>query len=78
MTIQDGVPARDPQPVRCATAELAGGRKWTGNAQSDVVWSGTSFPPNTNNAWNFNMNNGNQNANNKNNDDYAWAVRPGE
>jgi len=58
---------------------LAGGRKWTGNAPPDVVWSGTEYAPNPNNAWNFNMNDGNQNANDKDNDNnYAWAVRPGE
>lgn len=28
-------------------------------------------------AWNFNTNDGNQNNDNKNNEFYAWAVRPG-
>ena len=49
-----------------------------GQETSDVYWSGLEYAPNTNNAWNFNTNNGNQNANDKNNDNYAWAVRPGE
>lgn len=49
------------------------------NIQSYVYWSGTEFAPNTNNAWNFNTNNGNQNINNKDNNNlYAWAVRSGE
>lgn len=47
------------------------------NVQSNNYWSGTEYAPNTNNAWNFNTNNGNQNANNKNNNMFAWAVRPG-
>jgi len=37
---------------------------------ADDYWSGTEYSLNTNNAWNFNFNNGNQN-----ND--ALAVRPG-
>jgi hypothetical protein len=45
--------------------------------QSNDYWSGLEYAPNTNNAWNFNTNNGNQNANNKNNQLYALAVRPG-
>ena len=48
------------------------------NLQSYYYWSGTEYAPNTNNAWNFNTNNGNQNANNKNNEFYAWAVRSGD
>jgi hypothetical protein len=41
-----------------------------------VYWSGTEFD--SNNAWNFNFNNGNQNNDDKNNDNnHAWAVRPG-
>ena len=40
-------------------------------------WSGTGYAPNTNNAWNFNTNNGNQNNNDVNNQLYAVAVRPG-
>lgn len=46
--------------------------------QSNNYWSGLEYAPNTNNAWNFNANNGNQNANNKNNNFYGWAVRSGE
>ena len=39
--------------------------------QSNNYWSGLEYAPNTNNAWNFNTNNGNQNANNKNNQFFA-------
>jgi len=55
---------------------LGGGSGWI-CVQSYDYWSGTEYAPNTNNAWNFNTNNGNQNANNKNNQLYAMAVRPG-
>ena len=48
------------------------------NVQSNNYWSATEYAPNTNNAWNFNFNNGNQNNDNKTNDLYAWAVQPGE
>lgn len=49
-----------------------------GQCAAYVYWSGLQYTPNPNNAWNFNTNDGNQNANNKNNEFYAWAVRPGE
>ena len=77
MTIQGGIPARDSQPVgpSLLSSPMA---KVDGQETSDVYWSGLEYAPNTNNAWNFNTNDGNQNANNKNNDNYAWAVRPGE
>ena len=55
---------------------LGGASGWT-CVQSNDYWLGTEYAPNTNNAWNFNTNNGNQNANNKNNQFYALAVRPG-
>lgn len=58
--------------------ELAPSESGQANVQSNNYWSGTEYAPNTNNAWNFNTNNGNQNANNKNNNFYALAVRPGE
>jgi len=47
--------------------ELAPSESGQANVQSNNYWSGTSFPPNTNN--------GNQNY--KNNNMYALAVRPG-
>ncbi len=50
----------------------------SGQVIAEPYWSGREYAPNTNNAWNFNTNNGNQNANNKNNEWYAWAVRAGE
>ena len=43
----------------------------------DWYWSGTEYANNPNNAWNFDTNDGNQNANNKDNNNYALAVRPG-
>ncbi len=46
------------------------------NVQSSNYWSATEFD--SSNAWNFNFNNGNQNTNDKSNNNYAWAVRPGE
>ena len=45
--------------------------KVEGQETSNVYWTGTEYAPNTNNAWNFNTNNGNQNANNKNNELFA-------
>jgi hypothetical protein len=40
-------------------------------------WSGTEYATNTDNAWNFNMNNGNQNNNHQNNSGYGLALRSG-
>jgi hypothetical protein len=48
------------------------------NLQDSLYWSGTEYAPNPNNAWNFNTDNGNQNNDNKDNQNYGWAVRPGE
>jgi hypothetical protein len=45
------------------------------NVQSDNYWAGVEFD--ASNAWNFNFDNGNQNANDKNNNRFAWAVRSG-
>jgi hypothetical protein len=77
MTMQGGVPERDLQPVGPPRPGLPAA-KVDGQCAAYVYWSGLEYAPNPNNAWNFNMNNGNQNANNKNNELYAWAVRPGE
>jgi hypothetical protein len=55
---------------------LGRGSEWT-YAQSYAYWSGTEYAPDTNNAWNFNTNDGNQNNDNKNNELFAVAVRPG-
>ncbi len=55
---------------------LGGGSGWT-CLQSNDYWSGLEYAPNTNNAWNFNTNDGNQNNNDKTNSLYALAVRPG-
>lgn len=48
------------------------------NVQSGYYWSATECAPNTNNAWNFDFNNGNQNNDNKDNSLYGWAVHAGE
>ena len=65
-------PLRDSRPVGCSPR--AAPMKWVDKSQPDY-WSGTEF--NSNNAWNFNFDNGNQNNDNKNNELSAWAVRPG-
>lgn len=54
----------------------AGGRGWI-YVQSNDYWSGTEYAPNSNNAWYFNTNVGNQNNDDKNNGLYALAVRSG-
>ena len=50
------------------------------NLQYDAYWSGTEYARNRNrgSAWNFNTSYGLQHANRKYDDDYAWAVRPGD
>ncbi len=48
------------------------------NLQPNVYWSGLEYAPIAGLAWYFNFYNGNQNALNKNNFYYAWAVRPGD
>jgi hypothetical protein len=60
-----------------AVLDAAQGGAFT-NLQNFVYWSGTEYAPNPNNAWNFNTDNGNQNNDNKDNQNYGWAVRPGE
>ena len=50
-----------------------------GKVKSYAYWSGTAYALNpADNAWNFNTNDGNQNNDDKNNELYAWAVRPGD
>jgi hypothetical protein len=48
------------------------------NLQSYVYWSGLEYAPNANGAWYFGTGNGNQTADTKNAELYAWAVRPGD
>jgi len=48
------------------------------NVQSNIYWSGTVYAQNTNSAWNFNTNDGNQNAYNKGYGLFALAVRSGQ
>jgi hypothetical protein len=48
------------------------------NMQSSVYWSGLEYAPNTNGAWYFGTDNGNQSAGYKDFQFYAVAVRPGD
>jgi hypothetical protein len=48
------------------------------NLQAYLYWSGLEYAPGTTNAWFFDPYNGNQSANLKGLDLYAWAVRPGD
>jgi hypothetical protein len=76
MSMQAGLPAcRDARPVGRGFPLPPSGQV---NVQPNNYWSGLEYAPNPGNAWSFNFNNGNQNANDKNNENYAWAVRPGE
>jgi len=58
-------------------AEAGFCQKWVDRIQANDYWSGTEYSLNPNNAWNFNFNNGDQNNDNKDNNNYALAVRPG-
>jgi hypothetical protein len=56
----------------------AGCGKWADQLQAWAYWSGVAYAPfPTDDAWNFNTNNGNQNNNDQNNEFYALAVLPG-
>lgn len=48
------------------------------NIQSSVYWSGTEYAPDTNRAWYFNTNLGDQYGGFKYNALYGWAVRSGD
>ena len=48
------------------------------NMQTYLHWSRDEYAPFTYFAWNFYTANGSQNALSKDNDYYAWAVRPGD
>jgi hypothetical protein len=75
MTMQVGLPVRrDASPVGRALRPPGSGQA---NVQSNNYWSDSEFAPNPSNAWNFNLDNGNRNTNDKNNELFAWAVRPG-
>jgi len=56
-----------------------GARKWAdGRAVSDGYWSSSTNVNNPDNAWNVNFNDGNVNNNDdKDNQDFVRAVRPG-
>jgi hypothetical protein len=72
--MQDVIPV---QGFPFGEAESVFCHKWADNRQPNDYWSGTEYAANPNNAWDFNFNNGNQNVNNKDNNNYALAVRPG-
>jgi hypothetical protein len=59
------------------SSESEGGNKRRGQTASDNYWSSTTYRNNPNNAWNVNFNDGNVNANNKNNGFRVRAVRGG-
>jgi hypothetical protein len=48
------------------------------NLQSYAYWTGLEYAPGSNGAWYFGTGNGNQHADFKNLELYAWAVRPGD
>ncbi len=48
------------------------------NVQFPLYWSGTELASNTNFAWDMSFGSGNQYQSFKNNEIYAWAVRPGD
>jgi hypothetical protein len=58
-------------------ARVRGCEQAEGTTASDNDWSSTTYRNNPNNAWNVNFNDGNVNANNKNNNLFARAVRGG-
>ncbi len=60
-----------------AVSGLFGRPQKVGGQIASWYWSGTEYANNPDNAWNFNMNNGNQNINNKSNNNYGLAVRSG-
>jgi len=57
---------------------LAGKVDGSSGVQSNNYWSSTTYAPNTTNAWNVNLNDGNVNNDNKTNTNYVWPVRGGE
>jgi hypothetical protein len=61
------------RPFRVAPPGTSG----EGNTQANIYWSSSTYRNNPNNAWNVNFNDGNVNANNKDNTNYVRAVRGG-
>ena len=55
----------------------AGREQVAGSTASNNYWSSTTYENNPNNAWNVDFNDGNVNANDKNNDNHVRAVRGG-
>jgi hypothetical protein len=48
------------------------------NVQSGGYWSGLEYAPSPSNAWGFTFNGGYQSGTGKDNELFAWAVRPGD
>jgi len=48
------------------------------NVQSDVYWFGLEYAPNPSGAWTFHFYYGDQHNVDKDNEFFAWAVRPGD
>ena len=48
------------------------------NVQSSVYWSGSEYAPVPDRAWDFGTNYGYQGSTSKDDQYYAWAVRPGD
>ncbi len=69
-----GCPSSDPYCVQNTSADGV----TTSNLESCVCWSGTPYAPDTDLAWDFSTLNGYQFRSGKDNQFYAWAVRPGE
>jgi|SaaInl8_200m_RNA_FD_contig_61_828936_length_1941_multi_5_in_0_out_0_1 hypothetical protein len=70
---QAWIPAMDSPPVAASDFML----RQVGEQIASWYWSGTEYANNSDNAWNFNMNNGNQNNNHQNNSGYGLALRSG-
>lgn len=79
MTSQAAVPRQgiDRRWSRLRAGKVDGLRSVFVGVQSNNYWSSTTYAPNTSNAWNVNLNDGNVNANDKTNNNYVWPVRGG-
>ena len=63
--------------ARCPDPIASIGNKRRGATVANNYWSASTISTNPNNAWNVNFNNGNVNNNDKNNNLWVRAVRPG-
>jgi len=77
--MQGGIPVPgNPNRWGATTPDSGPARYRQVGGQMAVYWSGTAYAPNPNNAWNFNTAQRSQKNDNKDNQNYGWAVRPGE